>query len=27
LDPLLAAWGPNLLYGLLGLLLFLGGRR
>ncbi|WP_022798350.1 LptF/LptG family permease [Thermus islandicus] len=27
LTPLLAAWGPNLLYGLLGLLLLLGGRR
>ncbi|AEV15473.1 Permease YjgP/YjgQ [Thermus sp. CCB_US3_UF1] len=27
LDPLLAAWGPNLVYGALGLLLFLGGRR
>nr|WP_279232305.1 LptF/LptG family permease [Thermus albus] len=27
LNPLLAAWGPNLVYGLLGLLLFLGGRR
>ncbi|MER3425626.1 MAG: YjgP/YjgQ family permease [Thermus sp.] len=25
--PALAAWGPNLLYGLLGLLLFLWGRR
>lgn len=27
LDPLLAAWGPNLVYGALGLFLFLGGRR
>ncbi|GLV49104.1 hypothetical protein TJA_22060 [Thermus sp. LT1-2-5] len=27
LDPLLAAWGPNLVFGLLALLLFLGGRR
>ncbi len=27
LNPVLAAWGPNLLYGVLGLLLFLGGRR
>ncbi|GAA5336082.1 MULTISPECIES: LptF/LptG family permease [Thermus] len=27
LDPILAAWGPILVYGLLGLLLFLGGRR
>ncbi|MGQ9510602.1 MAG: LptF/LptG family permease [Thermaceae bacterium] len=27
LHPLLAAWGPNLLYGALGLLLLLGGRR
>lgn len=27
LPPLLAAWGPNLVYGLLGLLLLLGGRR
>jgi len=27
LDPILAAWGPNLFYGILGLLLFLGGRR
>lgn len=27
LNPVLAAWGPNLLYGALGLLLFLGGRR
>jgi len=27
LDPFLAAFGPNLLYGALGLFLFLGGRR
>jgi lipopolysaccharide export system permease protein len=27
LSPVLAAWGPNLLFGLLGLLLFLGGKR
>ncbi|GGM96221.1 hypothetical protein GCM10007092_07240 [Thermus composti] len=27
LDPFLAAFGPNLLYGALGLLLYLGGRR
>ncbi|GAB5603095.1 LptF/LptG family permease [Thermus sp. FJN-A] len=27
LDPVLAAFGPNLAYGLLGLFLFLGGRR
>ncbi|MFN3179201.1 MAG: LptF/LptG family permease [Thermus sp.] len=27
LDPILAAWGPNLFFGLMGLLLFLGGRR
>ncbi len=27
LDPRLAAFGPNLLYGLIGLLLYLGGRR